>query len=51
MCNSDCLSCNNDQTCLSCITKYLLPNNTCIDTCPDSYFNNNDLKICSPCSS
>ena len=38
-CKSPCLSCTNDNFCLSCVANYFLtPSNTCSQTCPYQYY-------------
>jgi hypothetical protein len=49
-CTSPCLSCLNQNYCLSCITDYYLaPDNTCLQVCPYQYFGETLTQTCQKC--
>lgn len=53
-CDTSCLTCyNNKYNCTSCnissIYRYFL-NNRCLDTCPNSYYNDSIFNICIKCT-
>lgn len=54
-CDTTCLTCINDPyTCTACDTGSTLPyllNSRCLNACPETYYNNVGLGICSLCSS
>ena len=47
-CINNCLECSNSDTCDKCELEYYLLNNTCVNTCPEGYYENST--VCSKCS-
>lgn len=54
-CDSHCLTCLSSITnCLTCNTSSTYPylyNNTCLNSCPNGYYNDNTTFLCFPCKS
>jgi hypothetical protein len=48
-CKKGCMTCSNENTCLSCEENYFIYNNNCLEICPDGFYpdyNNKECKVC-----
>ncbi|CAD8173047.1 unnamed protein product [Paramecium pentaurelia] len=49
LCPENCEMCNSNQECISCFIGYYLLFNTCVTSCEQRYYANQQYQICEPC--
>lgn len=50
-CQSPCLTCSSNTSCLTCMNSTYLYQQSCLSTCPDGYFANTMRRTCDSCVS